>query len=919
MPDRHNDYLESETLTDNILQFESETLTDIILNFESETLTDDTFSFIDQDYYLPKIPQIRGKDYGDKESSPLSLHENEEILSSQRDRPKSATSKYNVENNKKTKQNTANSVNDPRKNIPSDNGIKPFLNIANSLNHLGEKTLEKEKTKSFSNSTNSSKQIENQEVNGKRKLHLNIANSLNHLGTEKRDTENENNNCNGTDTEKDENNKSSSFSRSTSTYSMNTSKSSKNEEDENNQFQVNGKRKLHLNIANSLNHLGTEKGDTEFSRSASTHSMNTSKSSKNEEDENNQFHFFTHEFHTVMYSNVDQSLTNKMSELLGTIEKHKPSIIMLTEIEPKFKKDQTKQVRDSEIAIPNYILFTNQNKKRGVAMYIEKSLDPRECTNTINKGFEECVFCEFNGKNQEKVLLGCMYKSPNSSKQNVEKMIDTLKNLSTEDYDIICIAGDFNYPKIQWEGGGIETGENFVFVECLKDAYLEQKVVKPTRNVRLDQKANIVDLVLINDDKMISEIVHNAPIGNSDHDVLFFQLNMSKKKKKDTEIKRFNLGKGDYKGMKKEIGKTDWSVLEKMNVENQWEFIKEKIVSNMEKFIPQTKQKSEFKTKPCWMNNKIFRKIKKKYHAYKRYLVSKEGKDYEKYIKRRNECTREIRKAKKKHEQNIANDSKNNPTKFWKYVNEKCKTNVGISSLKSKDGSLIDTDKGKAEVLNEFFTSVFLNEDTTNLPKVAEGSFSNGKLIQDIMIDEKIVEKRLKELNAQKAQGPDKIPPRVLKELHKELAKPLCILFKKSLESGKIPNEWKHAEVTAIFKKGNKTDPGNYRPVSLTCICCKLLEQFVRDKIVEHMTDNNLYSNCQHGFRKKRSCITQLLEVYDRLTEMIDDGKSVDIIYLDFKKAFDSIPHERLLLKMGGYGISGNTLNWVRDFLSNRK
>ena len=327
MPDRHNDYLESETLTDNILQFESETLTDIILNFESETLTDDTFSFIDQDYYLPKIPQIRGKDYGDKESSPLSLHENEEILSSQRDRPKSATSKYNVENNKKTKQNTANSVNDPRKNIPSDNGIKPFLNIANSLNHLGEKTLEKEKTKSFSNSTNSSKQIENQEVNGKRKLHLNIANSLNHLGTEKRDTENESNNCNGTDIEKS------------------------------------------LNNGNSLNQLEQNMQDennksSSFSRSTSTHSMNTSKSSKNEEDENNQFHFFTHEFHTVMYSNVDQSLTNKMSELLGTIEKHKPSVIMLTEIEPKFKKDQTKQVRDSEIAIPNYILFTNQNKKR---------------------------------------------------------------------------------------------------------------------------------------------------------------------------------------------------------------------------------------------------------------------------------------------------------------------------------------------------------------------------------------------------------------------------------------------------------------------------------------------------------------------------------------------------------------------------
>ena len=123
-----------------------------------------------------------------------------------------------------------------------------------------------------------------------------------------------------------------------------------------------------------------------------------------------------------------------------------------------------------------------------------------------------------------------------------------------------------------------------------------------------------------------------------------------------------------------------------------------------------------------------------------------------------------------------------------------------------------------------------------DLPKIEEGSFSKGIKIDDIQITEKAVEKKLKELNPQKAQGPDKIPPRVLKELHKELAKPLAKLFRKSLECGEIPEDWKFAEVTAIFKKGNKTDPGNYRPVSLTCICCKLMEQFIRDSIVNHMT-----------------------------------------------------------------------------------
>ena len=336
------------------------------------------------------------------------------------------------------------------------------------------------------------------------------------------------------------------------------------------------------------------------------------------------------------------------------------------------------------------------------------------------------------------------------------------------------------------------------------------------------------------------------------------------------------------------MNEEQWSKLNSMEVEEAWQSIKEKILEQMNKHIPKAESKKQKRLTPCWMNKKVFRRIKKKYHAFKRYLITRQGKDYEKYIKQRNKCTREIKKAKKKHEKNIANECKENPKKFWKYVNDKCKSNVGISSLKDKNGNLLTSDKERAEILNDFFTSVFLKEDTSNLPNISEGEFSKGEFIKDIIVTKEEVEKKLKALISDKAQGPDQIPPRVLKELHKELAEPLTILFRKSIESGIVPSDWKFAEVTAIFKKGNRTDPGNYRPVSLTSICCKILEQFVRDSIVDHMTDNNLYSECQHGFRKKRSCVTQLLEVHEKLTDMIDDGKSIDIIYVDFKKAFDS-------------------------------
>ena len=126
-------------------------------------------------------------------------------------------------------------------------------------------------------------------------------------------------------------------------------------------------------------------------------------------------------------------------------------------------------------------------------------------------------------------------------------------------------------------------------------------------------------------------------------------------------------------------------------------------------------------------------------------------------------------------------------------------------------------------------------------------------------------------------------------------------------------------EVTAIFKKGSKSSPGNYRPVSLTCILCKLLESFVKDQIVEYMEINNLFTSCQHGFRKHRSCVTQLLEVMNSFTQLIEDKNDIDVIYLDFCKAFDKVPHKRLLSKLESYGITGNLLKWIEQFLFNRK
>ena len=473
--------------------------------------------------------------------------------------------------------------------------------------------------------------------------------------------------------------------------------------------------------------------------------------------------------------------------------------------------------------------------------------------------------------------------------------------------------GDFNFPNIKWDG----TDTHVEFIECVRDAYLIQKVNKPTRD-REHQKSNILDLILVNDDSMISKINHEDPFGKSDHQVLVFDLNINVEETAQINTYRFNLAKGNYENMRKMMRKIKWEPIQDLDLDEMWREVSEGVKKAMETCIPKSKICTNKRIQPTWMSKKALRKIKKKHKLFKRFLRTKTGLAYKKYINMRNKCKKEIKKAKKRHEKRVADESKSNPKIFWKYVHEQTKNKQGIGTLIDKEGNISVTETEKADTLNKFFASVYTKENSSDIPNLEESSRSKGITISDLRVTPKAVEDKLKALETSKAQGPDGIPPKVLKELSSELATPICLIFNKSLETGKLPEEWKTAEVTAIFKKGSKSDPGNYRPVSLTCVLCKVLEAIIRDAIVGHFTENNLYAECQHGFRKKRSCITQLLEVMENFTLLMEEDNNIDIIYLDFRKAFDTVPHQRLLTKLKSYGITGQIYEWVKSFLSGR-
>ena len=190
--------------------------------------------------------------------------------------------------------------------------------------------------------------------------------------------------------------------------------------------------------------------------------------------------------------------------------------------------------------------------------------------------------------------------------------------------------------------------------------------------------------------------------------------------------------------------------------------------------------------------------------------------------------------------------------------------------------------------------------------------------VSDITITQEGVQKLLCHLNPHKATGPDQVSPRLLKETAKQISPALTLLFQASINQVKVPEEWKSANITPLFKKGDRSAPVNYRPVSLTSVCSKMMDHIIHSHIIKHMDKLGLLADSQHGFRKRRSTETQLILSIDDLAKSLDVGEQMDCILLDFSMAFDKVPHSKLLMKLQHYGVRGRLHDWITSFLLGR-
>jgi hypothetical protein len=620
-----------------------------------------------------------------------------------------------------------------------------------------------------------------------------------------------------------------------------------------------------------------------------------------------------------------RSIVSKQAEVLNLVEGTRTDIIIGTE------SWLTKDIKDSEICPVGYNIFRKDRLNgKGGGVFIMVSNEYVSSKPDIQVPPEvEMTWAQVQVVGSKILKICSFYRPPNSNDNSYLEALNTSLSQIPENHQI-WVAGDFNLGDIDWttsspsaKGQHVNTATQLISIA--DDHGLTQMVDKPTRLT--ETTANTLDLFFTNCPSMVNrcEVIP----GISDHDIPLLDVSTRIVLNKTAPRKVYQYHKANFDNIDKSITEFSRTFYNKYADKDSWDInvmwseFKASVIETMDAHIP-VKYINSRKQGVPWVTQKVKKEIRKRNNMFKKAKKSNDPTAKQDYLKQRAKTQSMIRKSYWTHLENSITggdtpaDKKVNKQetqkRFWSHIKAMKKDRVGTAPLK-ENGLLVSDSKAKAGILNRQYESVFSREDSSNIPAPSDPP---SPPMPEIEISRNGILKQLQDLKVDKASGPDLIPPKILKAAANPISFCLERIFQASLSTGTVPDDWKQANITPVFKKGERFKASNYRPVSLTCICSKLLEHIVVSNLMAHFDKHDILVDCQHGFRSKRSCETQLLGLVQELHQNLEDKEQVDMVVLDFSKAFDKVPHKRLMTKLWNYGVKGNTHGWIESFLMNR-
>ncbi|MES9994044.1 MAG: reverse transcriptase family protein [Candidatus Thiodiazotropha sp.] len=549
----------------------------------------------------------------------------------------------------------------------------------------------------------------------------------------------------------------------------------------------------------------------------------------------------------------------------------------------------------------------------GVIIYVKEGIHYKRRQDLELRGIE-CIWIEV-ANSRKHILFGLFYRPPNSDASYYSNMEDSLALAIDTRIDDIIVTGDFNLNVLNPQSA--RKIDSF----CQQFS-LYQSVDQPTHFT--ENSYSLIDIILVNNKNNLILSGVGDPFLNQEirfHCPVFGIYKFSKPKFKSflRHIWRYELG--DYDLLRQKASAIDWDSLQDDDTNKYANNLNTTINALASECIPNKHIRIK-PLEPPWLTSSIKRHIRKRKRAFKKVKRTNLDEHWTKFRTLRNEVISMIRDSKNSFNEKLVNKLKSNTLTakdWWSTLKTFISPDIKSAIPPLEHENHIHTDEhDKANILNNFFQSqTILDENNATLPNNAPSVVRSQ--LNSIALSPLEVESALKTLTVGKASGPNALSNRILREVASELSSPFCSLFNQSLSTGIVPSSYKEANVCPVPKTGDLSKASNYRPISLLNSEAKLFEKLIFKYLFNHFRDNNLLSSLQSGFLPGDSTVNQLTYLYNTFSEALDCGKEVRAVFCDISKAFDRVWHAGLLHKLEAAGVTGEVLNWFKNYLSDRK